>query len=83
MDWKQEVAKLVKKGKKQTVRLDLDEGIIKYDGSKMKLWRELETITGDEELVRAFLINHLVNDLEYSAESIEIEHPYEAERPKA
>lgn len=82
MDWKKTVSKLVKNGKEQSVKLDLDKGTIKYDGSKIKLWREIESITGDEELARAFLINRLVNDLDYSAELIEIERPYEAGRPK-
>lgn len=81
MNWKKEVASLTKKSKEPCVQLDLDKGTVKYS-NKIKLWRELETITGDEEVVRAFLINRLINELDYSADLIEIERPYEAGRPK-
>ena len=44
--------------------------------------RDVRDITGDEEIVRAFLIHRLVNELGYSADLIEVERPYEAGRPK-
>jgi type I restriction enzyme M protein len=62
----------------------------KYDSSNrtisyskdIKQYREIKIISGDEEVVRAYIIAKLVNELEYKAENIEIEKEYQAGRPK-
>jgi type I restriction enzyme M protein len=43
--------------------------------------RGIKVVTGDEEIVRAYLVNHLVNELDYSPELIDIEIEYEIGRP--
>ena len=65
-------------------------GIVKLEnGNKIKYseaikkYRDVKKITGDEELVRAYLITKFVKDLGYKLENIEIEKEYEAGRPKA
>jgi type I restriction enzyme M protein len=45
--------------------------------------RDVRDVTGDEEIVRAYLIHRLVNDLGYRADLIEVERGYEAGRPKS
>ena len=48
----------------------------------IKAYRDIKKITGDEEIVRAYLITKLVNELGYKAENIEIEKVYDIGRPK-
>ncbi|MDZ7935154.1 MAG: type I restriction enzyme HsdR N-terminal domain-containing protein [Emticicia sp.] len=43
---------------------------------KIKQNRVLKSLTGDEEIVRAFLIDRLVNELDYKPENLEIEKEY-------
>ena len=52
---------------------------IKYNGIKNA--DEIRVIRGDEEIVRAYLLTRLVNELGYNSENIEIEHEYTAGRP--
>lgn len=58
--------------------LDLINNKIKYEGIKQH--REIDEITGDEEMSRAFLLTRLVNELGYPAERIEIEKEYSSGR---
>lgn len=79
MDWKEKVLQKIRSAKDKVVEIDLDKKIVTY--SKIANPRNVKFITGDEEFVRAYLINHLVNELDYSPELIEIELEYEMGRP--
>ena len=59
--------------------LDFKEKNIKYS-SKIK-GRDIKSIPGDEEIVRAYILTKLVNEYGYKPEKIEIEHEYTAGRP--
>ncbi len=43
--------------------------------------RAITEMTGDEEIVRAYILTRLVNELGYASDRIEIEHEYTAGRP--
>lgn len=43
--------------------------------------RDIKSISGDEEIVRAYILTKLVNEFGYKLENIEIEHEYTAGRP--
>lgn len=60
-------------------QFDYDNHKISYD-NKIKGW-DIRKIAGDEEVVRAYLLTKLVNELGYLPENIEIEHKYTAGRP--
>jgi type I restriction enzyme M protein len=49
--------------------------------SDIRQWRVITELSGDEEAVRAYLLTHLVNELGYAPERIEIEREYTAGRP--
>lgn len=51
-------------------------------GTKIKKHRDIKSISGDEELVRGYLLTKLVNELGYKEENIEIEKEYDIGRPK-
>jgi type I restriction enzyme M protein len=57
----------------------LSKNKVSYDG--IKQGREIKDITGDEEIVRAYILTRLVNELGYVPERIEIEREYTAGRP--
>ena len=59
--------------------LNLEKGEIGYEGIIQE--RAIGEITGDEEMVRAYILTRLVNELGYLPERIEIEHEYTAGRP--
>lgn len=59
---------------------DLDNNKICYTG--IKQYREIKNITGDEEIVRAYLLTKLSNELGYKLENIELEKEYDVGRPK-
>lgn len=67
--------------KKIVEDLDYEKRKISYT-NKIKQNRQITKITGDEELVRAFLLTRLVNELGYKEEDIEIEREYNIGRPK-
>ena len=56
-------------------KIDIDKSAVHYS-EKIKQNRVLKSLTGDEEVVRAFLIDRLVNELDYKPEYIEIEKEY-------
>lgn len=60
---------------------DIEKKKIKYS-SEIKQYREIKNISGDEEVVRAYLLTKLVNELGYKPQNIELEKEYEAGRPK-
>jgi len=49
--------------------------------SLIKTSEQINVLNGDEEIVRAYLITKLVNELGYSMEKIELEREYTAGRP--
>lgn len=59
--------------------IDLQKGKISYQG--IVQGRVITEITGDEEMVRAYILTRLTNELGYLPERIEIEHEYTAGRP--
>ena len=76
------IESFIKKSKEKVVEIfDIAKAKIEYSNA-IKQHREIKTIDGDEELVRAYLITKLVNELGYKAENIEIEKEYQAGRPK-
>lgn len=64
---------------KVVTKLDLNSNKIAYNG--IVQGRNINDITGDEEMSRAFILTKLVNELGYAADRIEIEHEYTAGRP--
>ena len=58
---------------------DITDRSIAY--SNIVQHREIRTITGDEEVVRALLLTKLVRELGYSPDKIEIEKSYKLGRP--
>lgn len=60
---------------------DYTQKTISYS-SKVKQFRKIKKISGDEEVVRAYLLSKLVNELGYLPENIEIEKEYDIGRPK-
>jgi len=79
MNWQDKVIQTIKKSKDKVVEIDPEKKSVIYN--KINNPRNIKVITGDEELVRAYLINHLVNDLDYSPELIDIEVEYDIGRP--
>ena len=65
----------LQKQKNSVAKINIDKATVQYS-EKIKLNRVLKTLTGDEEIVRAFLIDRLVNELDYKPENIEIEKEY-------
>ena len=66
---------------KAVENIDIKNKKIKYSSS-IKSSRNIEEITGEEELVRAVVLTKLVNEYEYPIERIELETTYEIGRPK-
>jgi len=59
---------------------DFEKKKVKYT-EKIKGWK-IDKFRGDEEIVRAFILTKLVNELGYKPENIEIEKEYDIGRPK-
>lgn len=74
-DWKQIIEQKLHKQKNSVAKINIDKVTVQYS-EKIKLKRVLKSLTGDEEIVRAFLIDRLVNELDYKPENIEIEKEY-------
>lgn len=73
--WAEIVEEKLENQKNIIAKIDISKSSIVYS-EKVKQNRVLKTLTGDEEIVRAFLIDRLVNELDYKPESIEIEKEY-------
>lgn len=56
-------------------------GNIKYD-PQIKMFRDVRNFTGEEEIVRAYLVSKLVNELDYLPRFLELEKEYNIGRPK-
>jgi type I restriction enzyme M protein len=61
--------------KNSIAKIHVEKATVFYS-EKIKQHRVLKVLTGDEEVVRAFLIDRLVNELDYKPENIEIEKEY-------
>ena len=59
---------------------DFEKKKVKYS-EKIKGWK-IEKFRGDEEIVRAYILAKLVNELGYKPENIELEKQYDIGRPK-
>ena len=59
---------------------DFDNKKVKYS-DKIKGWK-IDKFKGDEEIVRAYILVKLVNELGYELENIELEKQYDIGRPK-
>ena len=79
--WAEEVAKQLESAAIKVVDIDLVARTISYS-RRIRQHREITSITGEEEVVRALLVNRLVNDLDYKPELIELEKEYNIGRPK-
>jgi type I restriction enzyme M protein len=62
-------------------KYDFNTRTISYS-KDIKQYREIKTISGDEEVVRAYILARLVNELGYDPKNIEIEKEYDIGRPK-
>ena len=74
-DWKQHIEQRLQQQKNSVAKINLDKVSVQYS-EKIKQNRVLKSLTGDEEVVRAFLLDRLVNELDYKPENIEIEKEY-------
>jgi len=61
-------------------KFDFDKSQISYS-KEIKGW-DIKKVKGDEEIVRAYILSKLVNELGYKSENIEIEKEYDIGRPK-
>ena len=75
MEWKKIIEQNLRTQKNRVSKIDIDKSTVEYS-EKIKLNRIVKALTGDEEIVRAFLIDRLVNELDYKPENIEIEKEY-------
>jgi len=80
-NWKTAIEKLLQTETNKVVKLNLEKKSIEYT-DKIKNHRDEKVITGDEEIVKAFLLQRLVNQLDYKPELIEKEKEYPSGRPK-
>jgi len=74
-EWKELIEQNLHKQKNSVAKINIDKATVQYS-EKIKLNRVLKSLTGEEEIVRAFLIDRLVNELDYKPENIEIEKEY-------
>lgn len=74
-EWKVIIEQKLHKQKDSVAKISIDKATVQYS-EKIKQNRVLKSLTGDEEIVRAFLIDRLVNELDYKPENIEIEKEY-------
>lgn len=74
-DWKQNIEQRLQEQKNSVAKINIDKATVQYS-EKIKQNRILKSLTGNEEIVRAFLIDRLVNELDYKPENIEIEKEY-------
>ena len=65
---------------KAVEKFDIEKKVIKYS-NKIKSSRDITTISGDEEIARAYLITELANIYGYKMENMELETVYTAGRP--
>jgi type I restriction enzyme M protein len=81
MNWKELVEKQLQEETNSMVTVNLENAEVKYF-DRITKYEDPKVIRGDEEIVRAYLINNLINKLDYQPNKIEIETRYEIGRPK-
>lgn len=75
------IEKYLKQQKTKVVETyDFENKKVKYS-EKIKGWK-IDKFKGNEEIVRAYILAKLVNELGYKPENIEIEKEYDVGRPK-
>lgn len=74
-EWKELIEQNLSKQKNCVAKINIDKATVQYS-EKIKQNRVLKSLTGDEEIIRAFLIDRIVNELDYKPENIEIEKEY-------
>ena len=74
-EWKEIIEQNLHKQKNSVAKINTNKATVQYS-EKIKLNRVLKSLTGDEEIVRAFLVDRLVNELDYKPDDIEIEKEY-------
>ena len=74
-EWISNIDNILRKQNNKILDIDIEKRTIAYP-EKIKTSRKIKSITGDEEIVRAFLVNHLINNLDYKVENIELEKEY-------
>lgn len=74
-NWTEIVEHKLQRQKNSIAKINLEKMTVSYS-EKVKQIRVLKALTGDEEVVRAFLIDRLVNELDYKPENLEIEKEY-------
>lgn len=77
-DWTKEIEKLLLSRKNKVVTIDVDKKEVEYS-KNLNLHQDIKAIRGDyfsEEIVRAFLVDKLVNEIGYIEQNIEIEKEY-------
>lgn len=82
MNWKEHIEKILKSTKNKVVTINLEKATVSYT-DKIEKHKDPKVIKGDEEIVRAYLIHRLINELDYKPEYIEIEKKYTIGRPKS
>lgn len=75
-DWKLLTKEKLAKSKNKVAKIDLDKETVEYSSDITK--PKIEKL-GPEEVVRAFLVDKLVNELGYSEKNIELEKYYTRE----
>ncbi len=75
MNWTEIIQNILSKQQNKVVEISLKKETVSYS-EKIKSNRTLKVLTGDEEIVRAFLIDKLVNELDYKVQNIETEKEY-------
>lgn len=76
VNWQETIGKIVNTATKRVVTLDVNGKTVHYSDDITK-HMDIVAIRGDEEITRAFLLNRLVNELNYDIKSIEIEKQYD------
>ena len=75
------IIKYMDNSPKKVAKFILREKKAEY-GANIKKHRNIKNISGDEEIVRGYLLTKLVNELGYKEENVEIEKEYDIGRPK-
>lgn len=74
-NWKEIIEKKLVAQNNKIAEINIEKEMVTYS-EKIKHNRNLKSLTGDEEVVRAFLLDRLVNELDYKPENIETEKEY-------
>ena len=74
-NWKETVEKLLNSRRNRIAKISIANKTVDYS-EKIKS-QDIKVIRGEEEIVRAYLLDKLVNELGYSENNIELEKVYE------